>query len=157
MKEKNNQPETPSAAAEAGANIDIDREHILLGRAPGQIFVYSLPPIDCWWGWMTESELFAQMHRQWAGCRLSEAIRNYFEYLICGQKLALKLGWEGTADEFRVAGLPVPEKDDRFLIGWKQGYDHTTFIVSPVRLRWIENVDHHKMIQTEHDKEGIPF
>lgn len=105
------------------------------------MIVYCLNPIDFWHGWMSEAEYRKQIIENY-GRDLHQAASEWDEYLDFKEKafeLAKRLGWEGDirgGDTPDIAGLPA---DGKFMLGWKQDNNGTTFIASPFRLPWLES------------------
>jgi hypothetical protein len=101
------------------------------------IFVYDCGPIDWWVGWATEKEFLAQLAALQFG---EEATSAYHHRRHAGLVLARKAGWEGDMREGPfVAGLPSEPGTFEYLIAWKQDNNGQTFVVSPVRLPWLED------------------
>jgi len=101
------------------------------------IFVYTQPPIDWWIGWMTEDEFKVQLRNHEDGDR---EIRDYEAFRSKGYSLARAIDWDGDMREGPfVAGLPTGENgDEAVMVAWKQDNNGTTFVVSPIRLPWME-------------------
>lgn len=114
------------------------------------MFVYCLPPIDWWPGWITQSEYKAEIIK-WHGHDLHVAADEwdkFLEFRTQAYALAKKLGWEGDirgGDEPDVAPLPA-ESNCTFMLGWKQDNNGTTFIASPYELPWL---DKHAFAKTQ--------
>ncbi len=65
-------------------------------------------------------------------------------------QIARKVGWEGDIREGPfIAGLPTDKggEDGKVMIAWKQDNNGDTFIVSPIRLKWLETGDYGKWIE----------
>ena len=113
------------------------------------MFVYKLPPIDCWTGWRKPSKVFrvqldvsapASAEREaWEAWRSDKSWNKLWAAARSG---ARRLGWDGDVREGPlVCVLPWHDSESPNLapvvIGWKQDDDGTTFVASPVRLPWL--------------------
>ena len=78
------------------------------------MFLYSISPIDFWPGWMKRAKALT---------------------------LARRFGWEGDFSVgLLIAGIPPGRGDTwgKWIYGWKQSTNGTTFIASPYALPWLE-------------------
>jgi hypothetical protein len=102
------------------------------------MFVYSLPPIDDWQGWMKAKG--AQTNPFTGTDDLPEATVKYETFLKSALEAARKVGWEGDFREGPfVSVLPDPDNmGTTVYVGWKQDNNGTTFIVSPFPLPYLD-------------------
>jgi hypothetical protein len=111
------------------------------------MFVYARMTIDFWAGWLEEAEYKNQLPRRFYTPEdIKNALAKYESFLEKGKGLAAKVGWEGDMrDGPYVAGLPKPAsgRDGQVMVAWKQDNNGDTFIVSPLRLPWLENDDNY--------------
>ncbi|TCU25298.1 hypothetical protein [Rhizobium laguerreae] len=103
------------------------------------IYVYSLPPIDFWHGWMNAEQYEASMDNTFGG-----PTNDHLNFLERAMELASAVGWEGdmTQGPFFTA-LPPAEGDtwSAVIVGWKQGNNGTTYVASPYALPWLGNAE----------------
>ena len=102
------------------------------------MFLYAISHIDFWPGWMTETEFLASLDEEW-NSRLAR--HRYEEQRAKALTLARRRGWEGDfAVGLLIAGIPPGRGDTwgKWIYGWKQSSNGTTFIASPYRLPWLE-------------------
>lgn len=105
------------------------------------MFVYSIPPIDSWAGWMSEQEYIASLKAHtyehdahWT--RWQESFKN-LAFKIAKEKAS----WEGDfAQGPYWSGIPAEGGNSHcsVLLGWKQRNNGTTYIASEYRLSWLE-------------------
>lgn len=107
------------------------------------MFAYSRAPIDFWPGWLKEDAYLAGLGNVYrAEGEVESAIEHYNRQKARAFFLAGKVGWEGDVREGPfIAGLPTdePGEDGKVMIAWKQDNNGDTFVVSPLRLNWLEN------------------
>ena len=119
-----------------------------------KLFVYGMEPLDCWDGWTLATDY-----------KFAPSV--YFPDLSCGhwltkkefdavyseaQILAKMEGWDGEVrDGPYISGIPAFPGDGcpQFLIGWKQDNNGTTFVASPIPLKWLE-------YDKDEENEGYP-
>jgi hypothetical protein len=100
----------------------------------GRLFVYMLPPVDYWHGWIPQYE--------WTGAvDLTEEYGfdggEMADDLRLAERLATECGWEGDG-HWRMAGLPRADvAAPTFMLAAKQQNNGTTFVVSPYELPWL--------------------
>lgn len=115
------------------------------------IYAYQLNPIDFWAGWTKAKKAVRPVH--FGPGEFIEAELDLIDPEVwerqwnLAQAAAAKVGWEGDVrGEPYVIGLPedgaISGGGGRFIIGWKQDNNGTTFVVSPVRLPWLEEENH---------------
>lgn len=102
------------------------------------MFVYETQsPIDWWIGWHKPEDIFrvGVILATSAADTYWEASDWYAAWTLA-QRGARQLGWEGDCRQGPFV-CPCPEGDDagwRFIIGWKQDNNGTSYIASPVEL-----------------------
>jgi hypothetical protein len=107
-----------------------------------KMFVYMVPPIDYWQGWIAEREFLTSYVQdrtyediEWTAHR----IKAYSAFREGALALAKRMGWEGDIhDGPYVAAVPAGDCESDFMIAWKQCSNGDTFIVSPFWLPWLE-------------------
>jgi len=105
------------------------------------MYVYEVPPIDAWTGWMTEEEYIASLRANSFFDNEESQMATIKALATKAQVLAKKLGWEGDRTVGPMfSGIPNEGGDSHcgVLIGWKQSNNGATFIASPYRLPWLD-------------------
>lgn len=101
------------------------------------MFVYELDDyIDFWTGWLKPDDIFRVRALSCADGTFFDAEEWYTAWQQA-QAGAKQLGWEGDCSQGPyVAPLPAPDKEGRgrFVIGFKQSNNGTTFLASPDQL-----------------------
>lgn len=107
------------------------------------MFAYVREPIDHWLGWMTEDQYCLQVRADSRDSKIAEkSIRKYKAFRGRAYALGMKADWDGDINEGPfIAGLPTNRTadDGHIMIGWKQSNNGTTYIVSPLKLPWLED------------------
>jgi hypothetical protein len=98
------------------------------------MYVYSLPPLDDWQGWMKAKG--AKTNPYTGTDDLPEANIEHETFLRNALAAARQAGWEGDFREGPfISVLPDPNNMcSAVYVGWKQDNNGTTFIVSPFPL-----------------------
>jgi hypothetical protein len=109
---------------------------------------YSMEPIDHGWRCLSTIEAFLEtlaIEEAHAKFRNSVSENETVDYFLAdyreAKSAACEQGWEGEVQgEAYVFWLPVPGSGAfKYGFAWKQNTNGVTFIVSPVRLPWLEN------------------
>lgn len=107
------------------------------------IYIYEIPPIDHLWECLPTTAGYLQTVRDKIGLREWFQLRDEIKsFSLRSSDIAIKAGWEGDFREGcspRVFFLPG---DTCFEIGlvWKQDNNGTTFVASPRRLDYLNEV-----------------
>jgi hypothetical protein len=106
------------------------------------MFAYQTGPIDVWTGWLTEAQYLDQLAKEEEeGFGSSSSVAKYEELRSQAFDLAKKAGWEGDIRQGPfIAGLPTDSigADGKIMVAWKQDNNGTTFVVSPIKLPWLD-------------------
>lgn len=114
------------------------------------MFAYARAAIDFWPGWLAEEQFLDQLKAIYTSDDAEKATGEYEELKQSAFLLAKKVGWEGDIREGPfVAGLPTDmiANDGKIMIAWKQDNNGDTFVVSPIKLAWLEIGDYGKWVE----------
>jgi hypothetical protein len=103
-----------------------------------QWHIYELPPIDFLWEMLPTTKEVLKKFIDYEGfSKLSEFIKAYHNAL----DMARKVGWEGDFRSYtpRIFWLP-DDTEFSYAFVWKQDNNGTTYVVSPYRLIWLEEL-----------------
>jgi hypothetical protein len=114
------------------------------------MFVYTIDPIDHWYGWKPLTEVIKEtaIVPEDIADRLWLKQHEILEFWNKAQKLAQAQGWEGDIRGAmgdsdggpRFAPLPLNSPGDyAFVIAWKQDNNGDTFVASSIPLPWLIN------------------
>jgi hypothetical protein len=95
------------------------------------LYVYSVGPIDNWFGWSKLRSFKSGLHYD---------ANEFHWFWAAAQKAARECGWEGDIREGPYIAAIPGDSQQRIIISWKQANNGTTFVISPVMLRWLEPV-----------------
>ena len=100
------------------------------------MFVYKIPPIDYWDGWLSEDEYLARAkaHKN----QLKDDIRKSKQESLI--KAIQELECKGGAYEgYFLSAIPRGDGTNGhgFLLAWKQLENGSTFVASPYELPWL--------------------